>query len=129
MGGISAATIGRWVLEAIDIAAVLAIVCCVPIQRKAMNPIAFGRSMFISGAAIVTGFIISLIPTVSGAIVGSLLMVLGFGLMILMAVKSYQRLRAQADRRYEGAPAGRTMGPQEPSESGGRGPTPGPGSE
>ncbi|MBX5437544.1 MAG: hypothetical protein IRZ33_10065 [Alicyclobacillaceae bacterium] len=101
VGGQTAAQLawGRWILGAIDVLAVAAIVVCVPVQRRAMNRIAFGRSVFISLAAIVTGFLISLIPTVSAAVVGSLLMVLGFGFMILMGVKSYQHLRRQRDKR------------------------------
>lgn len=75
------------------IAGVVVSIICIPIQRRAMNKIAFGRSMFITWTAIIFGFIIALLPGIPATIIACCLFILGFGMMILMAIKSYQHLQ------------------------------------
>lgn len=74
--------------------AVVIVVVSVPVQYKALNRIAFGRSMFISFTAILMGLIVAMLPSVAATIVAMVLFLLGFGFMALMALKSFQRLRA-----------------------------------
>jgi uncharacterized membrane protein len=68
---------------------------CVWLQYRALNRIAFGRSMFISGMSILTGLMVGLLPTLSATVVAVALLVLGYGFLVFMAVKSFQRLRSQ----------------------------------
>ncbi|MBX6353556.1 MAG: hypothetical protein IRZ10_09505 [Thermoflavifilum sp.] len=79
--------------------AVVVAVACVIIQRRALNRIAFGRSMFISWMAILTGLIVGMLPGIAATVVAVILLLLGYGFMVLMAVKSWQRLRSQRTRR------------------------------
>lgn len=64
----------------------------IPVQRRAMNKIAFGRSMFISWTAIIFGFIVGLLPGIPATVVAACLFILGIGMMLLMTLKSYQHL-------------------------------------
>lgn len=75
--------------------ALLIIIVSVPIQYKALNRIAFGRSMFITFMALLMGMIVAMLPSVAATIVAMVLFLLGFGFMVLMDVKSLQRLRAE----------------------------------
>lgn len=75
--------------------AVVIVVVSVPVQFKALNRIAFARSMFISFMAILMGLIVAMLPSVAATIVAMALFLLGFGFMALMAVKSFQRLRTE----------------------------------
>lgn len=75
--------------------AVVIVVVSVPVQFKALNRIAFARSMFISFMAIFMGLIVAMLPSVAATIVAMVLFLLGFGFMALMAVKSFQRLRTE----------------------------------
>ena len=74
--------------------AVLTIVVTVPIQYKALNKIAFGRSMFISFMSIIMGLIVAMMPNIPATILATVLFLLGFGMLIFMAVKSVQRMRS-----------------------------------
>ena len=75
---------------------IIASIICLPIQRKALNKIAFGRSVFITYTAILMGYIIGILATTIAAnILGIVLYVLGVAMLIFMAVKSVQRLRAR----------------------------------
>ena len=77
-------------------AMVVASIICIPIQRKALNKIAFGRSLFITYTAILMGYIVGVIATTIAAdIMGVVLYLLGMLMLIFMAVKSVQRLRAR----------------------------------
>lgn len=73
--------------------AVVGIVWCIVIQRKALNKIAFGRSMFISGMAVLTGLIVGQLPSLAAGIIAISLFVMGIGMLVLMAVKSYQHMQ------------------------------------
>lgn len=82
------------ILEAmVWIAAVAGIVWCIVIQRRALNKIAFGRSMFISGMAVLTGLIVGQLPSIAAGIISISLLVIGLGMLVLMAVKSLQHMR------------------------------------
>ncbi|MCL6442911.1 MAG: hypothetical protein K6T83_05550 [Alicyclobacillus sp.] len=85
------------------VVALLIIVVCIPIQHRALNKIAFGRSMFISWTAILMGLIVSLFPSISATVVALVLFIIGFGFMILMAVKSAQHLRRTRPGRASSA--------------------------
>jgi Mg2+/Co2+ transporter CorB len=93
VGSSGSAGIAHAVWTVVFILALLTIVVCVPIQRRAMNKIAFGRSVFISLTAIIFGFIIALLPWIEATIVAVALFILGYGMMILMAIKSIQHLQ------------------------------------
>lgn len=75
--------------------AVAIVVVSVPLQYKALNRIAFSRSMFISFMAILMGLIVAMLPSAAATIVSMVLFLLGFGFMGLMAIKSLQRLRSE----------------------------------
>lgn len=79
--------------EVVGLIALIVIVICIVYQRRALNKIAFGRSMFISWSAIVMGFLVGLLPTMEAAIVSVVLLLLGFGMIVFMGVKSFQHLR------------------------------------
>ncbi|MCL6627393.1 MAG: hypothetical protein K6T68_12505 [Alicyclobacillus shizuokensis] len=92
-----------WTVLALLLVACLAV--CIPIQHRALNRIAFGRSMFITFALILFGLFLVVVATGLAAVVlGALLMTLGYGFLIFIAVKSYQRLR-QVKRQRLGADA------------------------
>jgi Ca2+/Na+ antiporter len=74
--------------------AIVITVASVVIQRRALNKIAFGRSMFISFSAIFFGLFVGLLPTLPAAIVSILFLLLGFGFLVFMAIKSAQHLKA-----------------------------------
>jgi len=74
--------------------AVLTIVVTVPIQYKALNRIAFGRSIFISFMSIIMGLIVAMMPNIPAIILSTVLFLIGFGMLIFMAVKSLQRMRS-----------------------------------
>jgi len=74
---------------------IVIILICVPIQRKALNKIAFSRSMFITFTAIIMGILINVLTmNLKGELVGSLLIALGFAMLIFMAVKSLQHMKS-----------------------------------
>jgi len=76
---------------------IIIIIVCIPIQRRALNKIAFGRSMFISFSALVMGVLVAVLRTtntnIAYAIVSFALFIIGFGMLILMAIKSYQHMK------------------------------------
>jgi hypothetical protein len=69
------------------------LIICIPIQFRVLNRIAFGRSMFISGMAILTGLFIGLYPSVAATVVSLFLVLLGMVFMVFMSVKSVQHMR------------------------------------
>lgn len=77
---------------------IITIIVCVPIQRRALNKIAFGRSMFISFSAIVMGILVAVLRIghnqIAYAIVSLCLFIIGFGMLILMAIKSVQHMKS-----------------------------------
>jgi uncharacterized membrane protein len=79
--------------EVVGLIALIVIVICMMYQRRALNKIAFGRSMFISWSAIVMGFLVGLLPTIEAGVVSVVLLLLGFGMIVFMGVKSFQHLR------------------------------------
>jgi ABC-type multidrug transport system fused ATPase/permease subunit len=84
----------KWVWGILAALMVLCCIVCIPIQHRALNRIAFGRSMFITFALILFGLFMVVVATnVAAVILGALLVVIGYGFMILVAVKSYQRLQ------------------------------------
>lgn len=83
----------------IDILGVLAILISVPIQWRALNRIAFGRSMFISGTAIVFGWFLGLRHGIGAGLVSASLLLFGFWMIIFMAIKSAQHMRAVKQSR------------------------------
>lgn len=84
------------ILQAVAwIVAIAGIVWCIVIQRRALNKIAFGRSMFISGMAVLTGLIVGQLPSVAAGIISICLFVIGLGMLVLMAIKSYQHMHKQ----------------------------------
>ncbi|QSO47743.1 hypothetical protein [Alicyclobacillus mengziensis] len=79
-------------------AMLVASVICIPIQRRALNKIAFGRSLFITYTAILMGYIVGVLATtVAADIMGIVLYVLGMAMLLFMAVKSLQRLREKRE--------------------------------
>lgn len=88
-------------------AMLVASVICIPIQRRALNKIAFGRSLFITYTAILMGYIVGVLATtVAADIMGIVLYVLGMAMLLFMAVKSFQRLRGKREQRQEGVRQG-----------------------
>jgi len=79
--------------------AIVVIVLCVWVQYQALNQIAFGRSMFISGMSLIMGLIVGQIPSVAASVVSVALLVIGFGMLIFMGIKSAQRLRKVRRRK------------------------------
>ena len=74
----------------------IASIICIPVQRRALNKIAFGRSLFITYTAILMGYIVGVLATTIAAdIMGIVLYLLGMVMLIFMAVKAWQRLRYQ----------------------------------
>lgn len=73
--------------------AIAGIVWCIVIQKRALNKIAFGRSMFISGMAVLMGLIVGMLPGLAASIIAICLFIIGLGMLVLMAIKSYQRLQ------------------------------------
>ncbi|MCL6633427.1 MAG: hypothetical protein K6T63_12445 [Alicyclobacillus herbarius] len=81
-----------WAVLAFLFVACLAV--CIPIQHRALNRIAFGRSVFITFALILFGLFMAVVATgLAAVIIGALLVATGYGFLILVAVKSYQRLQ------------------------------------
>lgn len=66
---------------------VLFIVCCV-IQFRAMNRIAFGRSIFISTMFLLMGFIVAISSMSPARYVSWFLFVCGYGFLLFMTVQS-----------------------------------------
>lgn len=74
----------------------VASVICIPIQRRALNKIAFGRSLFITYTAILMGYIVGVLATsIAADVMGIVLYLIGMIMLIFMAVKAWQR-RQQA---------------------------------
>ncbi|WP_029422152.1 hypothetical protein [Alicyclobacillus macrosporangiidus] len=92
-----------WLWDAVKLLFIAFLLWCVWMQWRAMHRIAFGRSMFISWTAVLMGFLVGLLPTVSAAVVSILLLITGFGMMAVLGVKSWQRLR-RARGRTSSAP-------------------------
>lgn len=79
---------------------VVASIICIPIQRRAMNKIAFGRSLFITYTAIVMGYVVGVLSTsIAADIMGILLYLLGLVMLLFMAARSWQRLRERRKRQ------------------------------
>lgn len=72
-------------------------VICIPIQHRALNRIAFGRSMFICYTAIVMGYVVGVLsrPSIASAVVGLLLLFFGVLMLVFMSVKSLQHLNSR----------------------------------
>jgi len=69
---------------------------CIPIQRRAMNKIAFGRSMFITYTAIVMAYVVGVLSrSIAADVVAILLLALGLLMLIFMAVKSIQHTKSR----------------------------------
>lgn len=67
---------------------------CVVIQRKALNRIAFGRSMFISGMSFVVSFVVIIAPPSVGVwVLFGFFELFGWAFLIFMTVRSIARLR------------------------------------
>jgi hypothetical protein len=79
--------------EVVGLLALVIMVVCFVLQYKALNRIAFGRSVFISLAAIFMGLMVGMLPTISATIVSIVLLLLGFGMIVFMGYKSYQHLQ------------------------------------
>ncbi|WP_067934501.1 hypothetical protein [Alicyclobacillus kakegawensis] len=83
-----------WLWTALALLLVVCLAVCIPIQHRALNRIAFGRSMFITFALILFGlFLVAVATGLAAVVLGAMLMALGYGFLIFIAVKSYQRLR------------------------------------
>ncbi|QSO50857.1 hypothetical protein JZ785_18450 [Alicyclobacillus curvatus] len=83
-------------------AMLVASVVCIPIQRRALNKIAFGRSLFITYTAILMGYVIGVLATsIAADIMGIALYLLGMAMLLFMAVKSLHRLREKREQRQE----------------------------
>ncbi|MCF8567807.1 hypothetical protein LLE49_24090 [Alicyclobacillus tolerans] len=76
------------------IVALLLIVIGVPLQYKALNRMAFGRSMFIFVTSVVMGLVVGMQPSIAATVIAAALFIIGYGFLILMSIKSFQRLRA-----------------------------------
>lgn len=62
---------------------------CIPIQRRAMNKIAFGRSMFITYTAIVMAYVVGVLSrSIAADVIAILMLLLGLVMLVFMAVKS-----------------------------------------
>ncbi|MCY0902086.1 MAG: hypothetical protein OWU32_07865 [Firmicutes bacterium] len=74
--------------------ALVVLVICVVIQRRALNRIAFGRSMFISGMSFVVSFVVMIAPPSAGVwVLFGLFELFGWTFLIFMTVRSIARLR------------------------------------
>jgi hypothetical protein len=92
-----------WLWDAVKLLFIAFLLWCVWMQWRAMHRIAFGRSMFISWTAVLMGFLVGLLPTVSAAVVSILLLVTGCGMMAVLGVKSWQRLRRSRTQPSSGS--------------------------
>lgn len=72
--------------------AILLTIVCIIILRKALNKIAFGRSMFIFLSSIFMGLLIGFIPSLTSTILAWVFFILGYAFLILMTFKSLQHL-------------------------------------
>ncbi|MCL6455126.1 MAG: hypothetical protein K6T78_16090 [Alicyclobacillus sp.] len=73
---------------------------CIPIQHRALNRIAFGRSMFITYTAIVMAYLVGVLSrSVPADIIAVLLLVLGLCMLVFMAAKSLQHMRRRAKNK------------------------------
>lgn len=88
-----------WIYTVIWILFIVSLIVFIPSQRRAMNKIAFGRSMFISAAAIVLGLFVAIRPGIGYAIVAIFLFLMGWGMIVFMGIKSYQHLRRVRNRK------------------------------
>ncbi|MCL6517930.1 hypothetical protein [Alicyclobacillus sp.] len=97
--------------DAVKVAFILFVLWCIWMQRRAMHRTAFGRSMFISWTAVLMGFLVGLLPTISAAVVSIVLLITGFGMMIVLGLKSWARLRKtrSTPRRSDQAARSRTV--------------------
>jgi hypothetical protein len=84
--------------EVLFIIAVLIIIPCIVWQRRALNKIAFGRSMFISWSFIIFGWIVGLLPSIEATIFSVILLLFGFLMIVYMGVKSRKHLLATRRR-------------------------------
>jgi uncharacterized membrane protein len=87
--------------EVVGLFAIVIMVVCFVFQYRALNRIAFGRSVFISLSAIVMGLMVGMLPTISATIVSIVLLLLGYGMIVFMGYKSYQHLQS-AKRQQRG---------------------------
>lgn len=82
---------------------IIIVIICVPIQRRALNRIAFGRSMFITFAAIIMGIFVAAVgsgeSSIVSIIIGLILVLIGYLMLVFMAVKSVQRMRMHPKKR------------------------------
>lgn len=84
--------------EIIFVVAVLIIIPCIWWQRRALNKIAFGRSMFISWSFIIFGWIVGLLPNAAATIFSVILLLSGFAMIAFMGLRSRKHLQS---RRYQ----------------------------
>lgn len=69
-------------------------ILCIPVQRRALNKIAFGRSMFIAYTGIVMGYMLGVLSTsIATTVLAVVIFLLGIAMLMFMALKSIQRLR------------------------------------
>ena len=87
------------------IAAIAVLIACIVIQRRALNAIAFGRSMFISGMAFVCSFVVSLtVPSAAVWIVFAFFQVLGWSFLLFMTYRSLRHMRERRVQKTAGRP-------------------------
>lgn len=79
--------------------AFIVLVICIMIQRRALNRIAFGRSMFISGMSFLVSFIVVLAPPNPAVwVLFVFFQLLGWVFLIFMTIRSLRRMRESVSR-------------------------------
>lgn len=78
------------------IVAIAVLLISVVIQYRALNRIAFSRSMFITGMAFVCSFVVTLtVPSAAVWIVFSFFQIVAWGFLLLITLRSLARLRGR----------------------------------
>lgn len=81
------------------IVAIVAVIVCVVIQRRALNRIAFGRSMFISGMAFLCSFIVAFtVPSAAVWVVFIFFQLLAWVFLVFMTIRSVRYMRERTAR-------------------------------
>ncbi len=86
-------TVWHWIVFILTVIAVVMVAICVPLQYRALHRVAANRSIFISGMSILMGLIVGMYPSIAATVVSLFLILLGLAFILLMGIKSYQRLQ------------------------------------
>lgn len=83
------------VIDILWMIGIVVLITCVIIQRRALNRIAFGRSMFICGMSFLVSFLVIMAPLSIGAwVLFALFQLFGWVFLLFMTFRCVQRMRA-----------------------------------